>query len=29
LMCIWAISTFGWETLQDPQKMQELLEQYQ
>jgi hypothetical protein len=26
---IWAISYFGWETLQDPQKMQELLEQYQ
>ena len=29
LMSIWAISTFGWETLQDPQRMQEILEQYQ
>lgn len=26
---IWALSYFGWETLQDPQKMQEILEQYQ
>ncbi|MEC7264319.1 MAG: CCC motif membrane protein [Bacteroidota bacterium] len=26
---IWAISFFGWETLQDPQRMQEILEQYQ
>ena len=29
LLSIWAISMFGWETLQDPQKMQEILEQYQ
>ncbi|TXN35132.1 DUF4190 domain-containing protein [Flagellimonas hymeniacidonis] len=26
---IWAVSYFGWETLQDPERMQELLEQYQ
>ncbi|GLU44191.1 CCC motif membrane protein [Allomuricauda sp. NBRC 101325] len=26
---IWAISFFGWDTLQDPQRMQEILEQYQ
>lgn len=26
---IWAISFFGWESLQDPEKLQELLEQYQ
>ncbi|SNZ00329.1 CCC motif membrane protein [Flagellimonas pacifica] len=26
---IWAISYFGWDALQDPQKMQEILEQYQ
>jgi len=29
LMSIWAISMYGWETLQDPQQMQEILEQYQ
>ncbi|TAI49349.1 CCC motif membrane protein [Flagellimonas allohymeniacidonis] len=29
LMSIWAISTFGWDSLQDPEKMQEILEQYQ
>nr|WP_299069666.1 CCC motif membrane protein [uncultured Allomuricauda sp.] len=26
---IWAISFFGWESLQDPEKLQEILEQYQ
>ena len=26
---IWAISFFGWETLQDPERLQEILEQYQ
>lgn len=25
---IWAISFFGWETLQDPDKLRELMEQY-
>lgn len=29
LMTIWAISMFGWDSLQDPEKMQEILEQYQ
>ena len=29
LMSIWAISTFGWDALQDPEKMQEILQQYQ
>ncbi|MBR9853029.1 MAG: DUF4190 domain-containing protein [Algicola sp.] len=29
LMSLWAISTFGWDALQDPQRMQEILEQYQ
>lgn len=29
LMSLWAISTYGWDTLQDPQRMQEILEQYQ
>ena len=29
LMSIWAISNFGWDSLQDPEKMQEILEQYQ
>lgn len=29
LMSIWAISTFGWDSLQDFEKMQELLEQYE
>jgi len=29
LMSIWAISFFGWDALQDPQRMQEILEQYQ
>ena len=29
LYMIWAISFFGWDTLQDPQKLQEILEQYQ
>lgn len=26
---IWAVSFFGWEALQDPEQMRELLEQYQ
>ncbi len=26
---IWAISFFGWDTLQDPDKLRELMEQYQ
>ncbi|WP_420602372.1 CCC motif membrane protein [Flagellimonas sp.] len=26
---IWAISYFGWDALQDPERMQEILEQYQ
>ncbi len=29
LFSLWAISTFGWEALQDPDQMRELLEQYQ
>ncbi|NQZ44876.1 MAG: DUF4190 domain-containing protein [Flavobacteriaceae bacterium] len=26
---IWAINYFGWDTLQDPEKLRELMEQYQ
>lgn len=29
LYFIWAISFFGWDTLQDPERLQEILEQYQ
>ncbi len=28
LISIWAISTFGWDSLQDPERMREILDQY-